>query len=129
MAGDIKRNFMARLLRLGVRKNLRMRTVLGLDLGCYWYSIGAAVLSFEDRKWIGCKLGAIEWPESACTAAEIAKVIVEFSLERQISAVSIDGPQGWRDPTKPGNFVGRECERMTGTPGKTGTFGTSYPAT
>jgi len=106
-----------------------MISVLGIDLAINWRSIGSAVLSFDGARWIECTTGAIVWPESTCDAAAIADAILAFALENKISAISLDGPQGWRDPATPGNFVGRDCERVTRTPGKTGTFGVAKPQT
>ena len=46
-----------------------------------------------------------------------------------LSIVSIDGPQGWRDPdSPPAQGVGRLCEQSAHTPGKTGVFGQTYPS-
>jgi hypothetical protein len=106
-----------------------MCNVLGIDLATNWRSIGSAVLSFDGARWINCTTGAIVWPRSTCDAAAIADAILGFALENNISAISLDGPQGWRDPLTPGRFVGRECERLTRTPGKTGTFGVAKPQT
>jgi hypothetical protein len=104
-----------------------MKSVLGIDLGASWQTTGSAVLSFEKRDWVACTPGAIVWPESACTPALFAATIIRFALENNIGAISLDGPQGWRDPEVSGNFVGRDCERLARTPGKTGTFGNSKP--
>jgi len=106
-----------------------MRSVLGIDLGLQWRSIGSAVLSFDDIHWVSCTPGAVVWPETVCDPSTIAGVIVEFALKNKICAISLDGPQGWRDPDAPGGFVGRECERLTRTPGKTGKFGVAIPGT
>jgi len=106
-----------------------MRSVLGVDLGSRWQTIGSAVLSFDDTQWVRCTIGAIAWPTSPCDAEAIADTILSFALKSDISAISLDGPQGWRDPATPGAFVGRECERVTRTPGKTGTFGVAVPRT
>jgi hypothetical protein len=78
-----------------------MISVLGIDLATNWRSLGSAVLSFEDARWIDCVPGAIVWPESTCDAAAIADAILTFALENRISAISLDGPQGWRDPATP----------------------------
>jgi hypothetical protein len=102
-----------------------MKNVLGVDLGMHWHSTGTAIVSFGDADWINCRLGAIAWPNTPFSPAAIAEAIVAFALENEIRAISLDGPQGWRDPRTHGNFVGRDCERLTRTPGKTGTFGTA----
>jgi hypothetical protein len=106
-----------------------VKSVLGIDLGLSWQSTGSAVVSFDGDLWLRCTLGPIVWPETECNARLIAASIVEFALRNRIAAVSFDGPQGWRDPVGAGTFVGRECERLTRTPGKTGTFGVSIPGT
>ena len=106
-----------------------MNSVLGIDLGLSWQSTGSAVVSFDGDLWLRCTLGPIVWPETECNAGSIAASVVEFALRNRIAAVSFDGPQGWRDPVGAGTFVGRECERLTRTPGKTGTFGVSIPGT
>jgi len=58
----------------------------------------------------------------------MALALDEFVVKNGISAVSLDGPQGWRDPNA-GNRrgVGRWCEYEARTPGKTGEFRTTYP--
>jgi hypothetical protein len=60
----------------------------------------------------------------------MADAIDQWALGSGLQAISIDGPQGWRDPgakARPG--VGRRCEFEARTPGKTGTYGQSYPGT
>jgi len=106
-----------------------MQKVLGVDLGSHWKSIGTAILAFDAAGWIACKPEAIAFPKTACSPASIADQILSFALQSQICAISLDGPQGWRDPATQGRFVGRECERLTRTPGKTGTFGVAKPRT
>ena len=106
-----------------------MQSVLGIDLGLSWRSTGSAVLSFAGDLWLSCTLGPIVWPETECDPASIASSIIEFALTNRVAAVGLDGPQGWRDPLGAGTFVGRECERLTRTPGKTGAFGISIPGT
>jgi hypothetical protein len=47
-----------------------------------------------------------------------------------ISAVSLDGPQGWREPNAPDRKgVGRVCEYEARCQGKTGEYGKTYPQT
>ena len=106
-----------------------MKSVLGVDLGASWQTTGSAVLWFDDVGWISYVAGPIAWPNSPCGAEAIADAIADFALKNNIYAVSLDGPQGWRDPTSSNGFVGRDCERLTRTPGKTGTFGISIPRT
>ncbi len=106
-----------------------MRSVLGVDLGASWHTLGSALLSFDEARWTCCISGAIAWPDWTCNAGTIADAIVGFALKNNICAISLDGPQGWRDPVTPGSFVGRECEKLTKTPGRTGTFGVAKPQT
>jgi len=106
-----------------------MGKVLGVDLGLTWAKIGSATLSFDDKGWIDCRPGVIEWPQSTCDPAAVVNAIVRFALDNDIRAISLDGPQGWRDPGTPGSFVGRDCDRLTRTPGKAGTYGVTKPGT
>lgn len=58
----------------------------------------------------------------------MAEAIDGWAIDLGLHAASIDGPQGWRDPhAAPRPGVGRRCEHEARTPGKTGTFGNSYP--
>ena len=70
----------------------------------------------------------VPWPETGRpSAAELARAIDGFARANEIRAVSIDGPQAWRDPRRPpSEGVGRACERATRTPGKTGA-GRTFP--
>jgi hypothetical protein len=103
--------------------------VLGVDLACSWASQGSALLEFDGGRWTNCRPGAIEWPDEACDPSAVAQAIERFTIEHHVQAVSLDGPQGWRDPTTVRRFVGRQCELETHTPGKTGTYYTTYPRT
>jgi len=102
---------------------------LGIDLACNWQSIGSALLEFRADQWVACNAGAVAWPSLACTPEAVAAAIDAFAIEHGVGAVSLDGPQGWRDPASPSGFVGRQCERATRTPGKTGTYGVTLPRT
>jgi hypothetical protein len=106
-----------------------MDIVAGIDLGLDWPTLGSAMMSFAGAQWLHWYLGPIQWPSSRCVPETIVAAIVEFALGNNVSAISLDGPQGWRDPFAASSFVGRECERVTKTPGKTGTFGLSIPST
>ena len=68
-----------------------MRSVLGVDLGSSWHSMGSAVLSFNDTRWTSCTLGVIAWPATICEPTAIADAILAFALNN-----NMDGPQGWR---------------------------------
>ncbi|MFO0265041.1 MAG: hypothetical protein ACK53V_25750, partial [Planctomycetota bacterium] len=60
----------------------------------------------------------------------MADVIERTVREQQISAVSLDGPQGWREPNAAARRGGgRVCEYLARCQGKTGEFGRTYPQT
>ena len=106
--------------------------VLGIDLACRdWSDIGSALIGFDGRRFTEVVPGAITWPTEDLTPSAAAAAIDSFARARGIAAVSIDGPQGWRDPAAPSRRkgVGRACEYETRTPGKTGTRGKAYPST
>ena len=108
------------------------RSVLGIDLACRsWDDIGSALVAFGDGCFTDAMPGVLAWPTEALTPAAVARCIDVFARDRDVAAVSIDGPQGWRDPTTPSDRrgVGRACEYETRTPGKTGTRGVAYPST
>lgn len=107
--------------------------VLGVDLASRrWRDVGTAVLTLAPSgEWIaGVVPSAIEWPNKGpMTPTVLAGVIHDFVVANGIAAVSMDGPQGWRDPSAPpSQGVGRACERSAVTPGKTGCVGTTFPA-
>ena len=63
------------------------------------------------------------------TPRGLAEAIDDFAQRQEVAAVSLDGPQGWRNPSAAeSQGVGRACERSSSTPGKTGCFGTTFPA-
>ena len=105
---------------------------LGIDLACRrWNDIGSALIAFDRQRFTEAVPGAITWPTSDLTPSAVAGAIDAFARAHDIAAVSIDGPQGWRDPVAPSGRkgVGRACEYATRTPGKTGTRGIAYPST
>jgi hypothetical protein len=107
--------------------------VLGVDVASRrWRDVGVAALTLSDSggSVSAVDVPAIEWPHrTPLTPRALAEVIDEYSLANEICAVSIDGPQGWRNPVAPeAQGVGRACERSARTPGKTGLRGTTYPA-
>lgn len=66
---------------------------------------------------------------SRCGRPSVADAIDAFALANGVAALSIDGPQGWRDAGAPvEQGVGRACERRARTLGKTGVAGTTFPA-
>ena len=106
--------------------------VLGIDLACRdWSDIGSALIAFDRQRFTVAVPGAIAWPTVDLTPAAAAAAIDAFTRAHDIVAVSIDGPQGWRDPVASSRRkgVGRACEYAARTPGKTGTRGTAYPST
>ena len=107
-------------------------SVLGIDLACRsWKDIGSAVVAFDTQCFTKAIPDAIDWPAENLTPSTVARAIDAHARSHQVAAVSIDGPQGWRDPaassTRKG--VGRVCEYLTHTPGKTGPRGVAYPRT
>lgn len=108
------------------------RRVLGVDLACRsWDDIGSALVAFGDGRFSRAVPGVVAWPAEELTPAAVARCIDVFARDHDVAAVSIDGPQAWRDPAAPSNRrgVGRVCEYETRTPGKTGTRGVAYPST
>lgn len=106
--------------------------VLGIDLACKsWADNGSALLSFAvggEPGWRECRPGAIDWPAGPLTPEAMARAVDGFAVACGVSAVSIDGPQGWRSPEAGSRRgVGRWCEFQAGTPGKTGEYGSTYP--
>ena len=109
-------------------------SVLGVDLASVrWSDNGTALLTFttgNETRWRNVSYSVISWPSRPLSAQAMAEVIDSFALQNEVKAVSLDGPQGWRDPEardRPG--VGRWCEYVTQTQGKTGPFGVTYPGT
>jgi predicted kinase len=104
--------------------------VLGVDLASRrWRDNGTALLSFDANGWRDVETGVVGWPADGRPDPErIAARLDDFCLARDVSAISIDGPQGWRDPAVPPGW-GRAAERASRTPGKTGTPGTCVPGT
>jgi len=108
-------------------------TVLGIDLASGgWKNNGSAVLRFstDPPAWIEVLPGAVVWPTGPLTPSGLAAAIDGAAIAHGAVAVSLDGPQGWRDPNAVSRRgVGRHCELLTQTPGKTGPYGTAYPRT
>jgi hypothetical protein len=108
------------------------RKVLGIDVASSkWSSNGAATLEFDDtaNAFTRVASGVISWPALPLTASALANAIDEFAKREGVCAVSLDGPQGWRDPaTPPGTpGVGRRCEYECRTQGKTGVYPRTFP--
>ena len=106
--------------------------VLGIDLACRdWSDIGSALIAFDRQRFTAAVPGAITWPTADLTPSAVAGAVDAFARAHDIAAISIDGPQGWRDPvaTIGRKGVGRACEYATQAPGKTGTRGIAYPST
>lgn len=108
-------------------------SVLGVDVASKsWRDVGSALVTFVPgncKSWTKVDPGVVPWPlSSPLTAASLAKTIDAFARENDVAAVSIDGPQGWRDPKAPASQgVMRACEKSARTPGKTGPFGRTSP--
>jgi hypothetical protein len=110
--------------------------VLGVDLAvAQWSSNGSAVISFDRNadpaisRWLDVVPGAVTWPTVALTPVSMVDSICHFVTEQRIAAVSMDGPQGWRDPGTAAHLpgVGRRCEYEAHTQGKTGIYGRTFP--
>lgn len=111
--------------------------VLGIDLASRsWKDNGSAIIRFttgEKAAWKSVECGCIYWQEQSKrpTAAEMAQVIEQTVVKHDLAAVSLDGPQGWRDPAADPKRkgVGRVCEYEAKCQGKTGEYGKTYPQT
>jgi hypothetical protein len=112
-----------------------MLSVLGADLASVrWQDNGIATLTFdpENRESVGAiaRLGAHR-PNGALTPSAAAEWIHRLARERSCSAVSLDGPQGWRSPDTPPHEpgVGRRSDYEARTQGKCGVRGSCFPGT
>lgn len=107
--------------------------VLGVDLGSRsWATNGSASLSFrrdaEGARWTAGSIGVVSWPSAPMTAELMAEALDRHARDQKVLAVSLDGPQAWRDPSIARKLrAGRLCERESRTPGKTGPWGRTYP--
>lgn len=117
-----------------------MRAVLGLDLAsARWSFNGSALLHFhaESRAFTRVVPGAIAWPhagpgaDTPLTPQNLAGVIHAFAVREHVRAVALDGPHAWRNPLTPADApgVGRRCEYLCRTQGKTGVYPKAYPGT
>lgn len=107
-----------------------MPRVLGIDLASgEWRDNGTALVIWGEHRFLEVQPGCIDWPAATLTPERLAQRVVAFCEKEGVSAVSLDGPQGWRDPLTdpalPG--VGRRCEYESRTQGKTGWLRT-YPS-
>ena len=105
--------------------------VLGVDLASgRWRDNGTALLTFEvDGGWTAVDTGVIGWPSHGRpSASELAQRVDAFCREAGVAAVSIDGPQGWRDPAAAPGW-GRVADREARTPGKMGPPRSCVPGT
>lgn len=104
--------------------------VLGVDLAsASWAANGTALLTFEPGgDWIGVDTAVVDWPTGGKpSVAQLAELIDAASRRTDAAAVSIDGPQGWRDPA--GSGWGRQADRQARTPGKMGPPRSCVPGT
>ncbi|MBM4776206.1 MAG: DUF429 domain-containing protein [Archangiaceae bacterium] len=106
--------------------------VLGVDLAsASWSDNGSAVIEFDAGRFASVRAPAFTWPNTPLTPTALAASIHGFCESNQIAAVALDGPQGWRDPSTPSTEpgVGRRCEWLCKTQGKTGVHPRTYPST
>jgi hypothetical protein len=105
--------------------------LLGVDLASTkWSNVGSALLSLSpDLMPIEVEINPIPWPlNEQITSDALAETVDAFARTRGVCAVSLDGPQAWRDPAAPASQgVGRACEKSARTPGKTGPVGITWP--
>jgi hypothetical protein len=112
----------------------KLLRVLGIDIAsANWAANGSALLEFdvEAQSFTHVVTPAIEWPVAEpMTPQALATAIDRSARACGVRAVSLDGPQGWRDPSTllhlPG--VGRRCEYESRTQGRTGVFPQTYPS-
>ena len=110
------------------------RSTLGIDLASRsWQDNGSAIIRFSAKEpavWNSVECGCVKWPTAELTARAMAKAIEQVVVDRGIAAVSLDGPQGWREPNAPDRKgVGRHCEYESRCQGKTGNYGKTFPQT
>jgi hypothetical protein len=103
-------------------------SVLSIDLAASEYSDnGFAFLPYGSHKPRFLKasdLGLMGKP----IASALACAIERFSIQEDIRAVLLDGPQGWKSPKTDIEHM-RLCERILNTPTKTGKIGYIKPKT
>jgi hypothetical protein len=107
------------------------RPVLGIDIGTTWSSTGSALL-WTDDGWSSvcdCKTRVLSGAGGDLDAASLADAVDRAARAANAAAVSLDGPQGWRDPASSCLGAGRNAELSARCPGKTGTHGTCFPGT
>jgi hypothetical protein len=113
--------------------------VLGIDLAsARWAFNGSALLHFHEEAHGFTRVvpGAIVWPDAEApltplTPQALADVIHAFAVREHVRAVALDGPHAWRNPRTAADVpgVGRRCEYLCRTQGKTGVYPTTYPGT
>src|SRR5216684_6430124 len=111
--------------------SMKELAVLGVDLGSKnWRNTGTAWLAFTVNgqvHWTDARTDVVGWPTAPISAKTMAEVLDAAALELSVAAVSIDGPQGWRDPQARRSFPGRLCELQARTPGKTCVYQKTLP--
>jgi hypothetical protein len=108
--------------------------VLGIDLAsARWTFNGSALLHVhaESRAFTRVVPGAIAWPgaDTPLTPQALASAIHACAIREHVRAVALDGPHAWRNPLTPADApgVGRRCEYLCRTQGKTGVYPKTYP--
>lgn len=106
--------------------------VLGVDVASSeWSSNGSALVEFDSNGWRNVVAPAVVWPTThALTPRALARALMDYCAQESISAISLDGPQGWRDPGTSAELpgVGRRCEYACNTQGKTAVYPLTYPS-
>jgi transcriptional regulator with XRE-family HTH domain len=109
-----------------------MTRVVGIDLASgKWADNGSALLEFEGNRIARVQAHCVAWPTHLpLTADALVGEVLAYCRANRVRGLSLDGPQGWRDPATlpalPG--VGRRCEYQVRAQGKTGWLRT-YPQT
>lgn len=109
-------------------------TAVGIDLAsASWSAVGSALVQADTRTGTFTRVvpGIAVWPSSMLTPRALADVIHALAVAHGAQAVALDGPHAWRDPRRPIGEpgVGRRCEYLCRTQGKTGVYPRAYPAT
>lgn len=109
-------------------------SVLGIDLASRsWGDNGSCLLTFESttKRWTEMQSRCVDkWPTEELNGPQMASFLADYAKTHDIAGISLDGPQGWREPQAAlRDGVGRLCEYEARCQGKTGEIGKTYPST